>query len=393
MSLLRCIGFLSALLGFHLAHAAYVIADLQTPGEDPQVGTHIIVSGKGMEDGRSWLEIARTQALTYADKQHHGKIRIISAIMDPSDITVMKGWGYSNIRVEQQTFTDTQLVAAIEQVPSIASLDMIGHDGAILGFALEDYDHRFFMSALKSLSAYRSHFTKDSYVRLFGCNTGWNFAPAIAQYLHVPAAGSMTSEDIQFLHNNQTWYFDEDKMYPPGGNASVNRVSFGKHEACDHGSACHRLKTVTVAYDGKHGKYKGSVPFLKFFCGTVPQADCFRRMAISTQYLIGVVSVEGKPSPNDYARIIADQFCDAGANSAAYQDCLEKVMNHVLSPTPVLPPTFVPTQDAMLTCTFTKCQFVTKCTNDCDLIGDSSQPSTVFVDELDAYKQGYALWQ
>lgn len=375
-----------------MSRAAYFTADYVTAGEDPSLGTHIIVSGNGMEVGRSWLEIARTQALVYSNKSRHGKIRIIGAYAKNSDLSYPTSWGYTNIKAENKALNDTRLIEALAQVPSIASIDFIGHNGAILGFALESYDYRFFLPAVKTFAQYKNRFTKDAYVRLYGCNTGWNLAPAIAKEWGVPAAGSMTWEDIQFLHSNLTWYFQIPGMYPEGGAAKSNPISFGKTEACKNGG-CSRLKTSYYTYNGIRGKYQGTLPFIKFFCGSVAEDDCFRRMAVSTQYQIGVIHFEGKPSPEAYAKSLADQFCNAYADAGVYNDCLRKITGHLLSENGTLAPTFSTIKGAMLTCSFQKCAFKTVCNGNCDLIGDLSKPSTSLVDELNAYKRGFASWQ
>lgn len=375
-----------------VAQAAYFTADFVTPGEDASLGTHIIVSGNGMEVGRSWLEIARTQALVYGNKSRHGKIRIIGAYAKDADLAYPRSWGYSNIQANGKTFNSTRLLEALGQVPTIASIDFIGHNGAILGFALESYDFRFFLKDVTEFAKFKNRFTKDAFIRLYGCNTGWNLAPAMAKEWGVPAAGSMTWEDIQFLHSNLTWYFQIPGRYPEGGSAPHNTISFGKPEACRN-AACSRLKTSNYTYNGLRGTYQGTLPFIKFFCGTINQDDCYRRMALSTQYQVGVIHYEGKPNVEDFATGLADQFCNANEFAAPYETCLTTIKNHLLSERGTLPPTFTTVAGKMLTCSFLKCVFKTVCNGNCDLIGDFSTPSTAMVDELNAYKRGFALWQ
>jgi hypothetical protein len=374
-----------------LAQAAYFTADYVTPGEDATLGTHIIVSGNGMEVARSWLEIARTQAMVYGDKARHGKIRIIGAYTKDADLNYPRSWRYSNIHATSNTFNATRLLEALSQVQKIASIDFVGHNGAILGFALESYQFRFFLPAVTSFATFKNRFTKDAYVRLYGCNTGWNLAPAIAKEWGVPTAGSFTSEDIQFLHSNNTWYFQEPGLYPSGGMATYNKISFGKTEACQNGG-CSRLKASYSAYSGTHGKYVGTLPFMKFFCGSVPESDCFRRMAQATEFQIGVVHFDGKPRLEAFAENLADQFCNAYAVTTPYDLCISKVKSHLLSERGTLPPSYSPISGPMLNCSFQKCTFKTVCQKNCDLVGDLTKMSTNFVDELNAYKRGFESW-
>jgi hypothetical protein len=387
-------GFVSALIliaSSLQAQAAFFRAELPTPNADPAMGAHVIIAGKGLEVGDQWLKAAHTQALLFKDRQRHGKIVLISAIDKSNYSTLLRDWGYQNVAAVDRSMTSGEVIKLLNKVPSIASLDFIGHNGAILGFAFESYSHRFFLDAVKSLAPLKTKFTKDSFIRVLGCNTGWRLAPALAETLGVPASGTFTYADIQNLHNLGDWFYHDEGRYPSGFWLDTNSRSFFKPIACTHIGGCVRLKTVSSSYTGTHGDYSGGLPFMKYFCGPLDRNDCFRRMAMSTQYLVGNSTLSARPTLEQFAETLADQFCPAWKDLQRKANCHAKVIDHVFGRAK-LPRTFSTFVDRSLSCNFRKCSFEQVCTDKCVLIAKTDQPSTAYVDEIDAYLAGYQLW-
>lgn len=374
------------------AFAAYFQADFPTASAKSELGTHIIVTGKGMEVGDQWLRAGHTQALLFKDRPQHGAIRFIGAIENTDTLKHLNKWGYTNIQVFDKTFSGSRLVAAITEVAKINSIDFIGHNGALLGFALEDYKNRFFLEDVKAMKALAVRMTADSFVRIMGCNTGWGLAPALAQALQAPVAGSFTFADIEKLHETGAWYYHDEGRYPGGSFLRRNELSYNYPVDCYADGGCMRLKPVRINYQGRHGSYAGTVPFLKFFCGGVSSADCFRRMAISTIYEVSTVAVKEIPTPDQFAEIMIDHFCPSYVNAAKRTDCATAVGNHVRG-IKALPSTYSQADGPTLTCNFESCSVVKDCSSGtCVMKGiANAPPSTTFVDELNAFMAGYKL--
>ena len=382
----------STLFAFAIpAHAAFFRAELPTPNADPSVGTHVIIAGKGLEVGDQWMKAAHTQALLFRDRARHGNIVLISAIDKENYGSLLRGWGYAKIESFDRNMSAGEVIKLLARVKSIASIDFIGHNGAVLGFALEGYSHRFFMDAVKSLAPLKAKFTKDSFIRVLGCNTGWRLAPALADTLGVPASGTFTYADIQNLHSLDDWFYHDEGRFPSGHWLGANKQSFFTPITCSNVGGCIRLKTVSGSYTGQHGDYSGGLPFMKYFCGSLDRNDCFRRMALSTQYLVGNSPLGGKPTIEQLAATLADQFCPAWKDTQRKATCHAKVIDHVTGRAK-LSRTFTTFNDRSLSCSFRKCQFDMVCTNTCVLIAKGTEPSTAYVDELDAYLAGYQLW-
>lgn len=377
------------LLSAPFALATFAVGELDSQHADPRLGTHVVISGQGLEAGTTWLNAAHTQALVFKDLRSHGRILLIAAVApEKPDVYLgkIRDWGYENVRYEERDFNSDRLIALLSQIPLIASIDFVGHDGAFLGLALQDEDsnHRFYLSDVDRLAG-KVRFTKDAYVRLMGCNTGWYLAPYIARKLGVPAAGTLTSADVEVLATDQNWYYDDAGLFPPGQEeASENRVSYSDRVPCVTHGGCVRLKAINGSYTGQHGVYAGSVPFLKFFCGSVAQSDCERRMALSTRTLVGVHA--------DFATILADQFCPPSLNADNRRQCLQQVSGFVNGKSG-LDPFFTTLPDAgtALTCSFTGCLFkaVKDSSGQTVLVSTGPSKSSVFVDELNAYRRGF----
>lgn len=370
--------------------ASYFQADLPTSTADSHEGTHLIVSGKGLEVDDQWLRAAHTQALLFKDRKIHGPIRLIGAIENSETINRLNKWGYTNIQVFEKTFTGVRLISRFSQVQKIASIDMIGHNGAILGFVLEDYSNRFYLDDASNMASLASKMSDKSFVRIMGCNTGWNLAPKVAANLKVPVAGTFTFADIQKLHETKDWYFNDEGRYPDGIFLRRNEVSYRTPVNCEADGGCMRLKPVHINYQGKHGNYAGTVPFLKYFCGPVSEQDCQKRMARSLMYEVGLNNSADLPSEKQFQEILADHFCPGYKSTEKRVACRQAVIKH-LNGTTQLNSNFSTSDGATIKCTMQKCEIKQDCSGDsCVMIG-SGRPgeATTFVNELNFYKQGY----
>ena len=387
---------LLAISAYHQsASAAYFQADLATENSDDQIGTHLIIAGRGLEVGDQWLSIAHTQALMFKDKSKHGRIRLISGIDNINTYnTKITKWGYQNIKVYNETMTGSRVVQRISDIEKIASIDFVGHNGAFMGFALEGYSDRFFLSTVDQLATQKSKFTKDSFVRIMGCNTGWKLAPYMAKVLNVPVAGTFTFADVQALFDPATWYYNDVGRFPEGSKTVlVNNVSFKKPYACSGGGGCLRLKPVSIAYAGKHGSYSGTLPFIKYFCGNLDSNECARRAAVGVSTVIGSTVIDRKPSLINYAVSVSEMMCSSWKDLNRRQLCQKNVVNH-MTEIKLLNSDYNPIDEPLLFCNFKICAF-TETTNDKGqsiLVGIKPVgKATTFVDEINFYKNGFNL--
>lgn len=392
MSKICVTTFLTFILTALSSQAAFFTADLPNPQSDPSKGTHLLIVGKGLEVGDQWLRIAHTQALVFRDRGGTGQIHMIAAIEDQYSVDMMRELGYQNLKTFNRTMNDQEVLNDILKTKKIESIDFIGHNGALYGFALEDYSERFFLPAVDQLKQIKSRMSATSFIRLYGCNTGWYLAPAMANALNVPVGGSFTFADIQGLHELNEWFYNDEGRFPPGQWLKSNALTYSQPQKCTGKTGCLRMKVVNSSYQGKHGSYGGTLPFLKFFCGGLETNDCFRRMAMSTTSMISVKAIQEKPSRQDFAAVLADQFCPAWKDAGRRQECQTKVMNHVLK-IQTLPDYFSTTDETNMTCDFKSCKMTKDCSSgSCVVTSTVPGPSKTFVNELNAFMRGYELW-
>jgi hypothetical protein len=378
---------------FFLAHSAYFQADLISAQSNLSLGTHLIIAGKGLEVGDQWLSIAHTQALVFKDKAKHGRIRIISAIDNANTYaSKLNKWGYQNVITFNQAMTDKKVVDLIIKSEKIASLDFIGHNGVVYGFALEDYSNRFYKNGVDLLKSLKPQFMPDSYIRILGCNTGWVLAPYMANALQVPTSGTFTFADIQDLFTPMTWYYHDEGRYPKiAKHVSQNLISFSKPTTCINGAGCQRLKTVSIPYSGKHGSYTGTLPFAKYFCSSMNMNDCARRASLSILTNVSTVAIADKPSAEGYQKAVSDHMCSSWQDLSKRVACAKTVSDH-LSGSKLALKTYTTITDKMLTCSFKICNFKQVSVDGQTLMqGVFDTPSTAFYDELNFYKLGFSL--
>lgn len=390
--------FFSVVLSTLLAQAAYFQADLKSPTADPNVGVHLIISGFGGPAnetvGDQWMTIAHTQALVFNDKTKHGPIRLISYIDNASTYQKkLSAWNYQNVKVMNQVMTGSRIVNLIGQNEKIASIDFIGHNGAFMGLALEDYSNRFYLNDVKSLAAYKSKFTADSFIRIMGCNTGWYLAPQMSQMLGVPTSGTFTYADIQDIFTPMTWYYHDEGRFPKGAKVMAqNSLSYSAPMTCTYAGGCKRLKVVSISYAGQRGTYIGTLPFAKYFCGSMNMNDCARRAALSVSTNISASFVSDKPTAAQFAEGVSEAMCNSWQDLSRRAACVKAVTNH-LNGVQTLSPTFKTIDEKVLTCSFKSCdsKVIVDQKGQNVLTGIFTKPSTAFVDELNFYKLGFSL--
>ena len=395
------------------ANAGYLEADLPSANQADvtvganSAGAHIVIAGRGLEAGKTWLMAAQTQALVFHERDEARGVKLFTAF-DPAKkdeyVALLQNWGYENILIHEDEFTANELILCLHEVALISSFDFIGHDGAFLGLALEDEgaNHRFYISDVRRMKG-QVRFSKDAFIRLLGCNTGWFLAPAMAVALGVPARGTLTSADVELVYGSGAksgWFYDEDGGQPPGSaRAKHNLITFENAQRCTSGAGCTRLKAINGSYVGQHGVYAGSLPFAKYFCGNVPQEDCFRRMALSVQYSVSVTPMEKSTqdqvsSIDNFAAALADDFCPpSNVTSSWAVGCRENVVNEITGRVAIdRNYTTLKRANTQLICTFSRCAFHVGHDDKGQkiLLSDSEQGSTSFVDELDAFRDGYA---
>lgn len=392
------IGLSTLLLAPATSHSAFLTASLAPKSGAIETKSYVIVAGKGLEVSDQFLKIAHTQALIYQEKNPSAKVYLIAGIDKDNASQLVQSWGYKHTRVYKENFTATKLINLLGTLKVISGLDFYGHNGAFRGLALESYDHRLYTNEVPALrTAIGGKLEKDAVIRLYGCNTGYVLAPLLAKELSVPVLGTYTFADTQRILDNGLWYYNDTGRYPEGHSfINKNQISFQEPVSCVNGGGCYRLKVVNTNYQGTHGNYGGTVPFLKVHCGNIKASICATTVAKSSVNLIPSEPLPGlastKPTLEQFATQISDQFCGSWVDLEKRTVCARKVQDHLLG-SKSLNPNFTTTTSPTLQCDFKGCQFRKNCsTGTCVFESTGPAKTTTYVDELNFYKMGFQLW-
>jgi hypothetical protein len=143
----------------------------------------------------------------------------------------------------------------------------------------------------------------------------------LANLWGIPVGGALTSTDLQHLHANGNFFAYNDDTKPAGPWADSNALSFSVPRKCSTGG-CLRMKPDPHPYDGVHGSYAGGLGFYKFFCGSMSDDACAKRIALTLPSWLGLRVLKPGDSPASYKETLADFLCPIHATRPIRAECL-----------------------------------------------------------------------
>ena len=374
---------------------AYLITSFYSNEIDYSQPTRLLIAGDGHDLGLLFQEVAKSKALKYHELNPDYQIILITAEEKELDNKqALKRWGF-NLQDEKRSSLDGEsfLKEAIK-FKKIASIDIFSHSSAQHGIHLDGRSNRLDLTT-KGVAQLRSHFIKDAYAYLHGCNSGFYMAPFLSKEWEIPVAGSMTSTNFQKLHNSGDFYLTDPGLAPDSEWKTANDLTFLKTIDCRDG-ACMRLKPDNHPYVGFWGEYTdGGLPFYKFFCVKNSTQDCERVMAKSLLSFIGTTNLNSKSSFTDYKKVAIDFLCPINAKRELRKECEENLESALLTGDE----TYNPFSKALLECDFKKCKAEVDCTKvlftkiskpgTCGLKITYPGQATTLVREYKSYLQGF----
>lgn len=380
-----------SVLAFSPAHA-YIKAVYS--GSPTPTTQHILIAGEGKELGTMFLEAALGKAQKIVESDPNAKVVLYSNFNKDLAKEVEKVQR-TELQVEVADTSSFGIDTLSKEVAGaslpISSLHILSHSAVTYGLHL--YKGGRFSSNNPAWAGLVGKFTSDGYIFLSGCNSGFELAPKLAQRLGVPAAGTLTSAEFQFLDQQGQWKYSSpiSDLQDPG--VSANTISYRTPKSCRAG-ACIRMQPLYSSYSGYWGDYKyGSFPTFKFFCGTTPESKCEKVMALSLQHQLTDVAVDKTSSFEEFKRAAISYFCPKYTNDTKVKNC-EDTLNSLAYSSEIS--TFSPAADYTLRCDSQGCEHKFECAKRyifggdirCSLTKDNS-PSSSFVDEFRRYLRGY----
>jgi hypothetical protein len=383
------------LTAFSSVQASYVISSYKTSKIDFSKPTRVMIAGDGDALGLLFLEVAKARALRYYENNNSDQIVLISTNdKELGAEQALTKWGFKIEETDSSSFDGKVFIDEVSKYKKILSIDIFSHSSAQFGIHLDGKANRISVKT-KDLNLLKPNFTKDAFVYLHGCNSGFNLAPFLSEIWGIPVAGSLTSTNFQKLHSDGNFYLTEEGYSPNSDWAKENTLSNNQTLSCPQG-VCQRLKPDNTGYYGWWGQYKeGGLPFYKFFCVKNNPEDCKRVMAQSLLSHTLIVNLKKTSSLEVYKQAVIDFLCPVSSKTNLRGECQAELENALLTKDL----TYNPFTRPQVECDFKGCKAEIVCEKilftglpkpgTCSLKNNISSPSTTIVREFIAYMDGY----
>lgn len=294
--------------------------------------THIILVGSAVnKDSNQFFQSGIARAHRYKELYPTHQIVIMSSpeVNGISDEKVFAEFNINVYKIVKQTFTAENFFAELAPFQKIASLDFFGHSSpwAIkIGKSNAALDPSAYQVKIASL---KSKFTKNAYMTISSCNSGFLIAPEFSRLLEIPVAGALTSSLFERIESDGHWYKEDD--YTKENYVDQNNFSFNDNVPCSMG-LCVRMKPSRLNYSAYWGEFKeGGLSFYKFFCNFENNSDnkCEKGMASSVLAFSSVKYLSPKPSLENYKEVVFDWLCSSSKNKDYYKSCVNGILNSV----------------------------------------------------------------
>lgn len=377
------------------AKASYHVATFDSDIIDYQVPTRLLVAGNGDDLGLQFQYVAKAKALKYHEQNSNEQIVFIAINeKELGSEWSLKRLGFKIIRNDNNTLDGKEFLKEAVRFKKILSLDIFSHSSAQFGIHLDGKAHRLNVNT-RGLETLKSSFTKDAYVYLHGCNSGFNLAPHLSNVWEVPVAGSLTSTNFQKLHVDSHFYLTEEGMAPSSQFQETNMLSYDVSKQCKDG-ACIRLKPDNTPYYGFWGSYReGGLPFYKFFCVKNTDEHCLKIMAKSLLSHTLIVNLKKDSDFSTFKKAVVDWLCPVSSKKDLRNECESKLDEALITKDY----TYNPFSRAQIECSTKGCKAEIKCDKifitgfpkpgTCKLSNNINYLATTLVREYEMYLAAY----
>lgn len=326
----------AALILTGYAASAAIVAQKTPTSWNPAKPTHVIIASKGL----SFAAVGYQQARVYENLFPGNQILFITNL--PTTATYkytkqiqLKKQGFSIVTEDSKILTSSSTIATIlAHTKNIRTLDIISHNGVDKGPWLEDGDNRLDYKNEALISKLKPAFSANSWVRIQGCNSGWNVAPYLSQYLGVPVMGSFTSTSFYYLTTNGDYeLFQSVEGGEPAKNlipAKTDSWSFVTPQGakvptpCADGTCFTLIPEAAPYHYHVHKSPKAAwLPMSKPVCSkTISDERCQKAQAES------IISAIGSTPRNDaltqfetYKTLVLQSVCGSYSSATSQKTC------------------------------------------------------------------------
>jgi len=367
---------------------AFIVASF-APNIDSNAETRVIVIGRGKDMGRQFAQAAMGKALRLREYDPSRNVVVISIREDGTarDRTFFERFGVTFHRFDTALLSGKVLVQELKKIGPMASLEFFSHSGWAVGPGLEGGDYRFNLET-EGLTQLAGRFTRDAFMIVHGCNSGYQMAPGFSKLWGIPVAGSLGATDFQQYFQDGIWYHHNPGQFPSNGQwASRNSTSYESPLNCSEpGSPCYRMKSDNTPYQGIYGKFQTGLGFYKFFCANGEDAACLRGVRKAVLSSVSVVPGRESASITEYRALAKDWLCGNSDSGSRRKSCEDGIDSASASGNR----TFTGFRGNSLNCSLTGCTWDYNCSRSsnwftimevCGMVNTSRAPSTAFMDD------------
>jgi len=325
---------------------AFTVWTLKGKKFDRKKPVHVLVAGYSKGLSNQFVQTAGARMLKYEEMYPTHNVVLFQPQVEEFQIPSIE-----LIHRNSAPLLGETLVNELLRFSEIKNLDFFAHSSAHQGIGLETDgytmpEQSFYATSTDSnpvakyrkgtpeLSKLRKVLSKDAWVTINGCNSGWIQAPALSEIIKRPVLAALTGSDFEKLFEDGKYYFNNPGFFPNIGNWAVrNTESYNNVQSCVDG-ACLRLKPQPTAYNGHWGNYSnvGSLGFYKFFCNYKGfESTCYKAMARSLQLYLSTKNLNSRSSKNDYLEVLFDFICPNPPSDSRQMSCEESIKSNLIS--------------------------------------------------------------
>ncbi len=305
--------------------SAAVVAMYSKSGWSTSSPTRVIVASKGL----MFASVGYQQAEVFKDLFPEDQILFITnkpttEIYLNTKQNQLKKIGFILGEDNADLLTNKKLISILNHYTSrIQSLDIISHNGVVLGPWLEDGDTRLDFNNKSLMTSIKPLFDVKAWARIQGCNAGWNVAPALSKFWGIPVMAAFTSTSFYTLNKNGAYeLYSENKV----NAAAVDQWSFQKSENCPQG-LCLALRPESAPYHYQVHKSKEAawLSFFKPVCDpSISDQTCQRALAESLITTTGADNrVKAQNNIEIFKDILYKTICGAYSSKSSQATCVE----------------------------------------------------------------------
>lgn len=337
------IGIFAFLLSTSLASAAIVAqksAKSELDGWHPQTKTHVIVASKGL----MFASVGYQQANFFSKLYPEDQILFITNLPTSEGYrftkqTQLKKQGFQIVEENSSPMTSSSFISSVlKYTGNIKTLTIISHNGVDKGPWLEDGDRRLDFKNESLMSQLKPAFNKDSWVRIQGCNSGWNVARYLSQYWNVPVLGSFTSTSFYYLTQGGSYELytsiEDQKKSPEAAAAKKDIWSLNGNRDGESSMNCPEGMCLTLIPEAApyhlqiHKSPEAAwLPMTKPVCASsISDERC--QMALAESLLSGVGSISRPMALDDedtFKSIVYQSICGSYSNERAQKACVQNL--------------------------------------------------------------------